>query len=137
MRPFAGKQLTDETRKIFNYRVSKARIISENTCGILVSRWRIFQRPIEGKPEVAEKIVVAATALHNYLQQTDNVHYTTAGYVDSKDKSGATIEGQWRKLIDSNIQSVRPIRNSRCTKNALQIREVLANFFVSENGSVS
>ena len=86
---------------------------------------------------MVEKIVAAATALHNYLRQTDNVHYTSAGYVDSKDKSGATIEGQWRKLIDSNIQSVRSIRNSRCAKNALQIRGVLANFFVSENGSVS
>ena len=89
------------------------------------------------KPELVEKIVLAATALHNYLQQTDHVRYTTAGFVDSEDKSGAIIEGQWRKLIDSNLQSVRPIRNSRYTKNALQIREVLANFFVSENGSAS
>ena len=136
MRPFAGKQLTNETRKIFNYRLSRARII-KNTFGILVSRWSIFQKPIEGKPELVEKIVLAATALHNYLQQTDHVRYTTAGFVDSEDKSGAIIEGQWRKLIDSNLQSVRPIRNSRYTKNALQIREVLANFFVSENGSAS
>ena len=118
MRPFAGKQLTDETSKIFNYRLSRARII-ENTFGILVSRWKIFQKPTEGKPVLVEKIVLAATALHNYLQQTDNVHCTTPGYLDSEDKSGAIIEGQWRKLIDINLQSVRLIGNSRYAKNAL------------------
>ena len=130
MRLFAGKQLTDEMRKVIKsfYKLSRARRIIENTSGIFVSRWRIFQKPIEGKPELVEKIVLAATALHNYLQQTDNVHYTPAGFVDSEDKSCAIIEGQWRKLIESNLQSVRPIRNCRYAKNALQIREVLADF---------
>ena len=84
-----------------------------------------------------QKTLLAATALQNYLQQTDNVHCTTPGYVDSEDKSGAIIEGRWRKLIDINPQNVRLIRNSRYAKNALQIKEVLANFFVSESGSVS
>ena len=71
------------------------------------------------------------------MKQTDNVHYTPPGFVNSEDKSDAFMESQLRKLIDSNIQSVRPIRNSRYAKNVLQIREVLADFFVSENGSVS
>ena len=65
------------------------------------------------------------------------MHYTPPGFVNSEDKSDAFMESQLRKLIDSNIQSVRPIRNSRYAKNVLQIREVLADFFVSENGSVS
>ena len=56
MRSFAGKQLNDEMRKGFNYRLSRARRIIVNTFGILVSRWRIFQKPIEGKPELKEKI---------------------------------------------------------------------------------
>ena len=86
---------------------------------------------------MVEKIVLAATALHNYLQQTDSAHYTPAGFAHSEVKSGAVVEGQWRKLIDSNLHSVRPVRNCRYAKNALRIREVLADFYVSENGSVS
>ena len=38
MRPFAGEQLTNKMRKVSNYMLSKARRITENTCGILASR---------------------------------------------------------------------------------------------------
>ena len=120
---------------------------SNNDCGVLLNSrmGRKFQQncinipppeTLDGFDETVPFFLVAM-AVHNYLQQADNAHYTPAGFVDSEDKSGAIIEGQWRKLIDSNFQNVGPIRNSRYAKNALQIREVLADFFVSKNGSVS
>ena len=67
MHPFAGKQLTNEMRKVFNYRLSS----SKSNRGHFRNfnfKWKIFQRPIEEKPELVEKNVLAATALHNYLQ---------------------------------------------------------------------
>lgn len=55
----------------------------------------MFRRSIEEKPEMVEKIVLAAGALHNYLQPTDNIHYTpSAGFVDSEDKTDAIMVGQ-------------------------------------------
>ena len=73
----------------------------------------MFQRSVEEKPEIVEKIVLAAGALHNYLQPTDNIHYTpSAGFVDSEDKTDAIMVGQWRKLINSKLQRLRSIRNS-------------------------
>ena len=123
MRSFAGKQLINEMRKAFNYKLSGARAIIENTFGILVLRWRIFQKPMEEKPELIEKNVLAAMGLHNYLKQTNDAHYTPAGFADSEDKSAAIIEAQWRRLIDSNLQSVRPIRNSRYAKNTLYLEK--------------
>ena len=45
MKPYAQKKL-DDKKSIFNYRLSRARRISENFFGILVNRFRIFRQPI-------------------------------------------------------------------------------------------
>ena len=50
----------------------------------MVSRWRIFQKPIESTPERIEKIVLATVAVHDYFNQTDKAHYTPAGFIDSE-----------------------------------------------------
>ena len=110
MRPYSGKALTSETLKIFNYRLSRARRVIENSFGILVARWRVFQKPIDAKPERVEKIILAAIVLHNYLKQTDNACYTPNGFVDSKNNSGNIMPGQWRSILDGNsLQNVRLI----------------------------
>ena len=51
LRPYPGKYLPDEER-VFNYRLSRARRVIENTFGILVTKFRIFRRPIIAKPEI-------------------------------------------------------------------------------------
>lgn len=67
MRPYPGKHLS-KAQQIFNYRLSRARRVIENTFGILVSRWRIFEGPIIATLENIEKYIVAAVSLHNYLR---------------------------------------------------------------------
>ncbi|KAJ4940321.1 hypothetical protein JOQ06_026629 [Pogonophryne albipinna] len=50
LRPFPGRQLTRE-RRVFNYRLSRARLVVECAFGILSSRWRMFRRAITISPE--------------------------------------------------------------------------------------
>ena len=118
MRPFSGKSLTNKTQKIFNYRLSRSHRIIEKTFGILVSLWTIFQRPIEGSPERVEKYTLAAIALHNYLRQTDNVCYTPVGFVDSFDSIGKIAEGNWRNLVDNNLQSINAVKKFKVCKSS-------------------
>lgn len=66
MRPYPRKSLND-SRRIFNYRLSRARRTIENAFGIFVSWWRILRRSIQCKEETAHKIVLAVVVLHNFI----------------------------------------------------------------------
>uniref|UniRef100_I3JYC9 DDE Tnp4 domain-containing protein n=1 Tax=Oreochromis niloticus TaxID=8128 RepID=I3JYC9_ORENI len=70
MRPFPGRLLPLEKR-IFNYRLSRARMIVEGTFGVLSSQWRLYRRSMELRPEIAEKCVKATCVLHNFLRCLD------------------------------------------------------------------
>ena len=66
MKPFPGRGLTYD-QKIFNYRLSRARRIVENSFGILVAKFRIFISEIYATVERARGYVFACVCLHNFL----------------------------------------------------------------------
>ena len=68
MKPYPQTNLTPEKR-IYNYRHSRARRISENLFGILANKWRIFQQPLNLLPEKARTITACALVLHNFLRK--------------------------------------------------------------------
>ncbi|KAJ4924978.1 hypothetical protein JOQ06_003925 [Pogonophryne albipinna] len=51
LRPFPGRHLTREKR-MFNYRLSRARLVVECAFGILSSQWRMLRRVITTSPEI-------------------------------------------------------------------------------------
>lgn len=53
MRAYAGHNLNIKKR-VFNYRLSRARRFIECTFGILSNKWRIFHRPINVEEECAK-----------------------------------------------------------------------------------
>jgi hypothetical protein len=57
MRPYPGRGMTT-SRRIFNYRLSRARRCIENTFGIMASKFRIFRKPIDARPKQVEYIVL-------------------------------------------------------------------------------
>lgn len=69
MRPYPSKNLTKQQR-IFNYRLSRARRVVENAFGILASRWRNYQKPLNTSLETADAIIKAPVCLHNLLMNT-------------------------------------------------------------------
>ena len=70
LRPFPRKQGQDRlpySKTIFNYRLSRARHIVENTFGILVQCFRVYDRRLCMGDHNVIKIVTATCILHNYL----------------------------------------------------------------------
>ncbi|XP_072400625.1 uncharacterized protein [Diabrotica undecimpunctata] len=117
LRLFGGKRLTVEKR-VFNYRLCRARRYVECAFGILSNKWRIFHRPINVQPHFAVLIVNACIVLHNYVRDRDRylVEDTT------------TITG---------LEDVSGESTTRGGLEANNIRSVLSSYFLTEVGSVS
>ncbi|XP_051170501.1 uncharacterized protein LOC127287551 [Leptopilina boulardi] len=70
MVPYSGKHV-NENRRIFNYRLCRARRLIENAFGILTARWRIFRRASELLVDSFDSVILATICLHNFLKTRD------------------------------------------------------------------
>lgn len=131
MRPYPGTNLP-LLHKVFNYRLSRARRIAENTFGILTTRWRILRQPIQASLKTINAVIWATVCLHNFLRVCDLDErarpYCPRGYVDYEDTNGKVHKGQWRK--DGALNSVGRQGSNMYTTNARQVRNTFANFSV-------
>jgi len=78
MKPFSNRGLDDE-KSHFNYRLSRARRVVENAFGILSNRFQVFQKPINLSAEKVQIIILACSALHNFLLQENRTMYIDSG----------------------------------------------------------
>ena len=133
LRPYPGtkKGTLTEPKSVFNYRLSRARRVIENTFGILVARWRIFRAPIKASVENIDKYVLATLSLHNYLRQTENAGYCPLGFVDREDADGNIKPGEWRSEVQSGnalLPLKRKRHNTRYTDSAITLRDSLKTY---------
>ena len=129
MKPFPDKGL-DDRKRIFNYRLSRFRRVSENAFGIWTNRFRIFRTTIQLPPDVVAVLVQASIALHNMLCTKSRESYNPPGFADEISPEGDVVLGKWREEPDELIplQSQRAGNNTK--KNAEKVREYLADFFI-------
>lgn len=73
MKPFTNSVLTAQQR-YFNYRLSRARMVSEGAYGQLKGRWRVLLRKSESSRDVVRLITLACMVLHNIcIMQGDSI----------------------------------------------------------------
>ena len=145
MRPFPGRgsHILPHKEQIYNYRLSRARRLIENSFGILVARWRIFNRPIEANIDNCEKYIKAAFVLHNYLRSNDTREETRSKYmphnfVDRDDLNGIVTPGSWRGTVANNcVSNVGRLSSNNAPRTAMEIRDSFADYFVSPTGTLS
>lgn len=127
MRAYPKGHLTT-SRKIYNYRLSRARRVVENAFGILSTRWRVFKRPFECKIDLVDKIVKATCVLHNYC--IDN----TIGYFNIQNHRSVRIDSEHQLLsLPDNLNNVtRPMSDTQSASFANDcffVREEFCNYF--------
>lgn len=136
MKPYAYRGMTLE-RRIFNYRLSRARRISENAFGILSNRFRVFQTPMQLSVDNTEKVVLASCALHNFLRENSPSKYTPPGSFDYEDlETGLTQDGSWRSETQTLLPQIRLGGVNTYTFDAKEVREEFCSYFNSVEGSV-
>uniref|UniRef100_A0A8C5R7Y7 DDE Tnp4 domain-containing protein n=1 Tax=Leptobrachium leishanense TaxID=445787 RepID=A0A8C5R7Y7_9ANUR len=74
LRPYGGRQLS-EKKRIFNYRLSRARRYVECSFGILSNKWRILHRPLDVNVDFAVDIVKCCCVLHNFIRDHDGYNF--------------------------------------------------------------
>lgn len=112
MCPYAGKILP-HSKRIFNYRLSRARRYIECTFGIMTNKWRIFHRPLNVSLELANGIILACCVLHNYVRERDGYKYEDLLYEPP--------------FVDLGVED-----GSRPNMFAKQVRDRFARFFIAE-----
>ncbi|XP_011883936.1 PREDICTED: uncharacterized protein LOC105571074 [Vollenhovia emeryi] len=121
MRPYPRSSSLDLRKKIFNYRLSRARRVVESAFGILAARWRIYRKPIIASVANARKIVQATIALHNFIIINEEKLLSKNIY--------AHITPEDRNIISQGFSSL-PVTRGKFVKNGIEIRNAYADFFV-------
>ncbi|KAB0804602.1 hypothetical protein PPYR_01572 [Photinus pyralis] len=131
MRPFSGKML-NVLKAVFNYRLSRARRVIENTFGILVARWRIFHRAICASPGTADSIIKATVCLHNFIRRSlpARDRYSPPNYVDNED-----VLGRWRQEVEGcSLEPCPRLGSNNASFTTNQMRNNLAKYFLTPAG---
>lgn len=106
---------------MFNYRLSRARMVVECAFGILSSRWRVLHTRINVKPENADSIVTAACILHNYLTNPSE----NQRWLDEAQERGEVLT------------QARNMGGNRGCRESYDVWKKLCTFFCSPEGRVS
>lgn len=139
MKPFSGEHAKGTFQRSFNYRLSRARRVVENTFGVLSAVFRVLRKPLLLQPDNAEKVVLACCYLHNFLQNNKSatVLYCPAGTYDKEDTSSRILSpGSWRNEPKPSETFLNVKRIGRkATRVAQEVRGQFARYF-STNGRV-
>lgn len=95
----------------------------ENAFGILVSRFRVFERPIACNVDTVDKGVSAVCTLHNWPRCNAGREYLPHSYVNVDDATtGERIHGTWRSQT-TGLRSVTRVGTNHYARDAKGIRD--------------
>lgn len=138
LKPYSGVSQNGSKERIFNYRLSRARRVTENSFGILSAVFRVLRKPMLLEAEKVRDVVLTTLFLHNFLRRSETSRdiYTPPGTFDNELPNGTVIEGNWRKeILGTALRGMRK-KARKSSEVAKAVRNEFAEYFVT-TGQVS
>jgi len=136
LKPYSKRGSLTKEEKVFNYRLSRARRVSENAFGIMVSRFRIFEKPITIQVDKVEMVVKATSVLHNWLRTNSirNNPYITERMTNMENwEEGVDFPGAWQQNTHDGLMDLNMHSSNNYTRRASIVRDNYAHQFRSSN----
>lgn len=121
MRPYPRSGELDLSKKVFNYRLSRARRMVESAFGILAARWRIYRKPIIASVANARKIIQATVALHNFIISNEKNGQSRNTYT--------RVTPEDCNIFSQGLSSL-PVCRNRSIKTGIEVRDAYLEFFM-------
>jgi len=122
MKPYTRKSARENpAESVFNYRLSRARRVTENAFGLLSQIFRIFYQPINLEVTTIDDLVWVACCLHNMLRE---------GYMEKNKRPFFDHNTEQPPPIDNMIPLTR--RGGFSNIEGFEVREVFKTFFNNE-----
>lgn len=130
MKPYPGTQAANSAKRIYNYRLSRARRCVENAFGVMCARWRVLRNRMSLLPDNAVLVVAACCCLHNFLMQEGRQvgGYCPPQFAYTTGSSGELISGDWRNSTPPIPQAYRQGSNTY-SRRAADVRDSFASYF--------
>ena len=109
LKPYGGKNISPD-EGCFNKRLSRSRKTVECAFGILNSKWRLLNKPIETSAELADRIIKCVCILHNVIIDKEGMDHN---YTEVSCRKSAIV---WD-------------RSGRPSNDAKSTREIFTSYF--------
>ena len=131
-----GNEIERRKQQIFDYRLSRARRLSENVFGILTARFGVFQSAICLSPENATSVTLACLALHNFWISKTDQQFAPPSLTDREQPATHDlVHGDWR---NNQHNCFLPLQRQAGNRNATDARWVRSEIkeYVNDEGIV-
>lgn len=130
MKKFPTRNVTPKER-IFNYRISRPRLVVENAFGILANRWRCLTTTMQQHPKTVTTITKGCLTLHNIIRKRQPLQPGEADHVDDQ---GNVVPGAWRQHV--RLTSNRNVVGNQTMRQAKIQRNYLCDYYNAPVGAV-
>ena len=122
MKPYTYAVLAPQQRN-FNYRLSRARMVTEGAYGQLEGRWRVLLRKCESSQDTVHIMTLACMVLHNIciahgdaISKKLNLSLDANGQKRYREDIRKLLEMRNSSSIRDSSQETNKVRNALCEK---------------------